>query len=141
MSNEQTISPLEPADFERLEQQRKVLEALISDPRERANFGTVHGKLAFLHAVLKHRVFGPTETYELQSMGTVFGDALAEGLNLKWVIVEDEYGRDPALSIPGTNTLLFPLTMISKRVELGEDVDPTELFGLISAELEHLSEG
>jgi hypothetical protein len=41
---------------------------------------------------------------------------------------EDEYGRDPALRLQGTPFIVFPLTMISKRVERGEDVDVRELF-------------
>ena len=35
-------------------------------------------------------------------------------------MVEDEKGRDPAIRIPGTTVILFPLTMISKRIERGE---------------------
>ncbi|WP_143154149.1 DUF3806 domain-containing protein [Rhodanobacter sp. OK091] len=31
----------------------------------------------------------------------------------------DEYGRDPVPRLPGTSVLLFPLTMISRRVERG----------------------
>ena len=45
-----------------------------------------------------------------------------------WVQVEDEYGTDPAIQLPATSIILFPLTMISKRIEEGEDVDIYELF-------------
>jgi hypothetical protein len=37
-------------------------------------------------------------------------------------MVADEYGRDPALRCPGTTVIVFPLTMISKRIEAGESV-------------------
>jgi len=30
-------------------------------------------------------------------------------------MVEDEHGRDPAVRIPKTTIILFPMTMISKR--------------------------
>jgi hypothetical protein len=31
--------------------------------------------------------------------------------------MEDAHGRDPAVRRPGTTIILFPLTMISKRIE------------------------
>jgi hypothetical protein len=50
-----------------------------------------------------------------------------------WWMVEDEYGRDPAIRLKQTSLLLFPLTMISKRVEDGECVDVRTLYeGLVS---------
>ena len=32
-------------------------------------------------------------------MGVVLGDAFVQELGLRWVIVEDQYGRDPGLSV------------------------------------------
>ena len=52
---------------------------------------------------------------------------------MKWVVVEDEHGRSPAVRMPGTSVILFPLTMISKRVEQGESVDVFELFNSLAA--------
>jgi hypothetical protein len=43
-------------------------------------------------------------------------------------MVEDEYGRDPALRYKQTSLLLFPKTMISKRIEDGKAVNVTEMF-------------
>lgn len=45
-------------------------------------------------------------------------------------MIEDEYGRDPALLVSAAPVLLFPLTMISKRIEKGETVDVSELVSL-----------
>lgn len=42
---------------------------------------------------------------------------------------EDDYGRDPAVRKPGTTVIAFPLTMISKRIERGENVNVRDLFG------------
>ena len=42
--------------------------------------------------------------------------------------LEDEYGIDPALQLPDTTLILFPLTMISKRIKTGQDVDIYELY-------------
>jgi len=38
------------------------------------------------------------------------------------------YGIDPALQLPDTTLILFPLTMISKRIKTGQDVDIYELY-------------
>jgi len=81
-----------------------------------------------IDAILKSNSIGADETWKLQSLGVVFGDALAQELGLIWVAVDDEYGRDPALSVPGTSMLSFPLTSISKRIERGETVDVFHLF-------------
>lgn len=61
-------------------------------------------------------------------MGIVFGDAFVQEMGMEWVMVEDEYGTDPAVRLPGTTIIIFPLTMISKRVERGETVDVFDLF-------------
>ncbi len=47
---------------------------------------------------------------------------------LHWVAVEDEYGRDPALRWLDTSVLVFPRTVISKRVEDGEEIDVYDMF-------------
>jgi hypothetical protein len=119
MESKQHISELTPEDLQRLAKQRGLIEAYLAD-ESRDNYETAVGKLGLLRALLEGNIFEPTQTWELQSMGIVLGDALVQELGLRWVIVEDEYGRDPALAVPGKAALLFPLTMISKRVEAGK---------------------
>jgi hypothetical protein len=60
---------------------------------------------------------------------------------VEWVMVEDAFGRDPAVRLPGTTILLFPLTMISKRIERGEAVDVVALFNGIAAQVDQLRRG
>jgi len=129
---DQTVSDLLPEDRERLQEQRAVVEAYLADPEEKAKYATAGGKRDLLQTLLANKVFGPDETYKLQCMGIVFGDAFVQELGVQWVMVEDKYGRDPALRLEGTSILLFPLTMISKRIEPGEDVDVSGLFGEVA---------
>lgn len=63
-----------------------------------------------------------------QCLGIAFGDALVQSLGLDWDVYEDEEGRTPALFMTGTPIVLFPQTMISRRIEDGETVDVYELF-------------
>lgn len=55
-------------------------------------------------------------------------------------MVEDEFGRDPAIRVPDTSIIIYPLTMISKRVERGEEVDAFGLHKAISIQVEKLQQ-
>jgi hypothetical protein len=88
----------------------------------------MEGKLVLLETILRSAWIAADETWKLQSLGIVFGDALAQRFNLEWVMVEDEYGRDPALKDPLSTILLFPMTSLSKRIEHSEALDVRQLF-------------
>lgn len=78
-------------------------------------------------------------TFDLQCLGIVFGKLIVETvMDVDWAMVEDEYGRDPAVRYLDTSLLVFPMTMISKRVEEGKEVDVREMFDGVVAQLEHL---
>ena len=87
----------------------------------------------FLLAYMKASLQGALE-YRFSFFGQVF----ANETPLRWVIVKDEFGRDPALEVPGTSIRIFPLTMISKRVEQGEAVDVAELYHATLKRVEEL---
>ena len=89
---------------------------------------SVNGKLAFINTILTNHWISEADTYQLHSLGIFFGDALAQELNLHWVVVEDEFGQDPALQLEHTCLLLFPKTMLSRRMETGEHIDVFALF-------------
>jgi hypothetical protein len=131
----QKIEPLNAHDRSRLEAQRKwVMDHLV--PGKESLYEELDQKLRLLDGILSNRWVHPEETVKLQSLGITFGDALAQKLGFEWVAVEDEYGRDPALRLPGTTLLLFPLTMISKRIERGEEVDVVRLFRAMCDQVE-----
>jgi hypothetical protein len=124
---DQKVEALSPDDLARVEAQRKwVRDHYPKDSLQQ--YDSVEGKLRVLDAILQINWVQSSETVKLQSLGIALGDALAQELGLTWVAVEDEYGRDPALILKGTSVRLFPLTMISKRVERGEAVDIYDLF-------------
>lgn len=129
---EQTISALTEDDHERLDDQRAVVTRHLTE-ESKPKFETAPGKLGTLRALLEAEVFRPDQTYELQSMGIVFGDVFVQDMGFSWVIVEDEYGRDPAIKYEETSIILFPLTMISKRIERGEQVDVFDLYNGVAA--------
>ena len=124
------VEPLSGEDAQRLDEQRAwVRDHYNSEARHK--FETVDGKLRLIDIILKERWITPDETWKLQSLGVVLGDALVQSQGFIWVMIEDEYGRDPAISVPGTTIKLHCLTMISKRVEDGEAFEVHDLFNTL----------
>lgn len=132
---EQKITGLTAADQERLRDQRAVVERYLGNPDSKEKYKTAAGKLGIIRAILQGNVFQANQTYELQSLGIVLGDVFVQDLGMEWVIVEDELGRDPAVRLPNTSVLLYPMTMISKRIERGEAVDVFVLYNGIAAQV------
>ena len=124
---EQKVEDLSSEDIASVEAQRKWVREHYP-PESEEKYQTLDGKLVLLETILNNKWIEPNETAKLQCLGITFGDALAQKLNLKWVAIEDEYGRDPALVVEGTSIITFPLTSISKRIENGEEVDIFKLF-------------
>ena len=78
-------------------------------------------------------------TFRLQSIGLALGDVLVKEAGFHWVVVEDKYGRDPAVKFGSSSVLVFPMTMISKRIERGERPDLHDLFESITRNLPDLA--
>jgi len=122
----QLVSSLDALDSDRLDAQRAWVGGHLADD-SRKSFADVATKLAVIQTVLDNGWATAGQSWNLQALGVVFGDILAELLEIPWVMVEDESGRDPALLLRAGPVLAFPLTMISTRVESGERVDVTDL--------------
>jgi hypothetical protein len=97
-------------------------------PESISEYDTINGKLHLLDVILKSDWIENGETIKLQSLGITLGDVFVQDLGFIWVQVEDKEEIDPVLSMPDTSLILFPLTMISKRIERGESVDIYELY-------------
>jgi hypothetical protein len=137
MAHALTITPPEHADIQELAQQLLLAKQVVLDATG-AKLSDSEDDLELLQAVIDAGVLHPDQTYEWQSLGLVFGRVLvATYPGFDWVVVEDEHGRDPALRYEQTSILVFPLTMISKRIEDGETVSVRALFDGL---LEHLDE-
>jgi hypothetical protein len=76
----------------------------------------------------------------LESLGIVFGQVLAARTPLRWISVEWQGERQLALQYPGTTVIAYPASMISKRVDRGEQVNFVELFRTLAAQLERMKD-
>jgi hypothetical protein len=137
---EQVVTPPKPEDISRLARLRFRAATLVTQHLGRKLSGG-DAELDLLQELLDHAVLGREDTYDLQSLGVVFGMCLVDAIEgLDWAIVEDEYRRDPALRYLDTSLLLFPLTMISKRVEDGIDVDVRSMFEELQVQVAELKD-
>jgi Domain of unknown function (DUF3806) len=134
---DQRFEPLNPDDLADLEAKRTWVRGHY-DEAARHKYDTLDGKLRLLDAILQNKWIAPDETLKLQCLGVTFGDALAQRLGLTWVAVEDDFGRDAALTLEGTSVRVFPLTSISKRIERGDEVEVYRLFEQACTAIERL---
>ena len=134
---DQKFEPLNPDDIANLEAKRTWVRGHY-DEVARGKYDTLDEKLRLLDAILQNKWIAPDETLKLQCLGVTFGDALAQRLGLTWVAVEDDFGRDAALTLDGTSIRVFPLTSISKRIERREEVDVYGLFEQVCSMIERL---
>lgn len=131
---EQRVESPTSEDLARIEAQRDWVRNHFV-PESQPLYQEYDQKLHLLDTILKSDWLQPSETWKLQSLGITLGDAFVQRCGFEWVAVEDEFGRDPALRLPGTTIILFPLTMISKRIERGETVNVYELIDGVVAKI------
>ena len=73
-------------------------------------------------------------------MGIILGDAFVQELGMHWMIVEDNLGRDPAIRLKNTSIVMYPMTMISKRIERGERIDIIDFFNSVVERIKELEQ-
>jgi len=116
---ERFIGPLSALDRQYMEQQRQRIREMTL----RYYGGQCcrrEAELDYLQRLLDDRRVTGDQRELLQAMGILLGDLLAAELDLDWVIYEDARGRSRALQIDDSDNFVFPVTMISRRWEVGD---------------------
>ncbi|CAA0123938.1 Uncharacterised protein [Halioglobus japonicus] len=127
---EQTVRISEPSrvDLQFMEEQRQSLQDLAASNLGRQFSGDKERDLALLQALLDEQLVRPDQVRELQAMGVIMGDLLADDLGMHWVIYEDRQGRSRALRWQESDNYLFPITMIARRREVGNTTPVVEIY-------------
>lgn len=81
-----------------------------------------------MQRLLDNNIVTGEDAVVLQAMGVVLGELIKSEQGLSWIIYIDKYGRSRALKIPGQRDVLFPNTMISRRVEAGAKVGIEDVY-------------
>jgi hypothetical protein len=127
------IGPLADSDERLLSQQRSAVDELARRHVGSPLTGGTTDDLRVLQELLDQRVLQPDQTYELQALGVVLGDVMVAQLGFSWAIVEDELGRSRALRPGESDAIVYPVTMISKRVEADIRFTVDELYAKAQA--------
>jgi hypothetical protein len=122
------IGPLADSDERLLSQQRSAVDELARRHIGSPLTGGTTDDLRIIQALLDQRVLQPDQTYELQALGVVLGDVMVAQLDFSWAVVEDELGRSRALRLGESDERVYPVTMISKRVEADVQFTVNELY-------------
>ncbi len=144
-----TIEPLDFASREKLDEQRELVATLARRYVGSSISGSSLNDLRILqllfdrHPMRDQRLAPFKESavldrhriYEIQALGVVLGDVMAHNFDLEWVVFDDKYGRGRALNVKGTEELVFPVTMLSKRYEVSLPVDVRAIYEEVTATL------
>ena len=84
--------------------------------------------LALLQALLDKQLVRPDQARELQAMGVIMGDLLAAKLGMRWVLYENNVGRSRALRYQKSDNVFFPMTMIARRREVGNQTSVVNIY-------------
>ena len=122
------ISDLSFLDRQYMAQQRELLGDLAARKLGRQFSGDRDNDLEILQQLLDRRLVRSDQTQELQAMGIIMGDLLASDLDMHWVVYEDKLGRSRALRYRQTDEYLFPVTMISRRREVGNETPVATIY-------------
>lgn len=119
-----------------LNQQRTLADDLV-----RINLGQrIHAEksdLELLQRLIDAEVIDSDDKQSLQALGVVLGDVYTmERKELQWRVYEDELGKSHAVCVVGTKNCLFPITMLSRRIEAGLKPDVGEVYRKGLEELE-----
>jgi hypothetical protein len=122
------IGKLSKLDLKFMAQQRDTLQDLAATNLGRQFSGNRDRHLELLQSLLDKNLVRADQTRELQAMGVIMGDLLSAEFDLHWVIYEDNLGRTRALRYRDSDNFLFPITMISRRREVGNQATVPDIY-------------
>lgn len=136
----QSIQPATPADRDGIAARAATVLGLL-----RARYGDVQLRrteddLALLQKLHDDGGLRAGQEEALEAVGLVFGEVLATRLPLQWITVEWQGERSLGLQYPNTTVIVFPGSMVAKRVNRGEAVDFVSLFRATVAQIEQMKD-
>ena len=136
------ITQTTDADNDMLAKQMRVADEMVTESGSGNALNQSLGDLDEIQAVITKEELGTDKSYELQCLAIAFGQVLAKnepGLN--WAILESKNGRDLAMRFEDTR-LCFPIrTILSQRVQAGQDLDIRAIYGQLTDKLAELKAG
>lgn len=128
LNDEYRISKPGPGDQNYLDQQYELAKTLVYDALLSRLTGNKDRDLNLLQKLLDGEHLKSHQRRELQALGVVLGRFLAKEFRMDWVIYTDSVGRSRGLQVGNTRQVIFPLTMISRRVEVDARADVKAIY-------------
>ena len=123
-----TVSPPSKIVLAHMAQQRASVDNLARRELGQGISGNPDRDIRMLQRLLDRGIVTPDDVGTLQAMGVVLGDLLAGELGLEWVIYDDASGRSRALYDKQSDNYLFPVTMISRRQQVGNQKPVADIY-------------
>ena len=95
--------------------------------------------LDLIQRALESGVIDPEAEYTIRALGLAFGKVFVNTESgYDWWMINDEYGRDPAVRYLQSSLTFHPQDMLLKRVEQGEQFDVAELYEGLRSQLQEI---
>lgn len=122
-----------------LDKQRKLADSSIRKAVGR-QLNQNKGDIRLLQRAIDKGAFADADKETLQALGAALGDVFAnEHKKINWRVYEDELGASHAICLDDTEHCLFPMTMLSRRMEAGLVPNVSTIFNTNLASLkQHL---
>lgn len=127
------IRDLNPANEDFLNRQRQVANELVRFKLGRQ----LHQKqidLSVIQTAIDRGHLEDESKETLQAFGAAMGDIFANShKNLHWKVYEDQLGASHAVCLDETEHCIFPMTILSRRIEAGLKPDVSKIFNDVLA--------
>ena len=118
-AREASISNLAWLDRNQMEQQQARIDEL-ARTRLGSRLRGDKSDLETLQEIIDRELIARDDRLTLQALGVVLGNVMAREVEqLQWQVYEDDKGRSKALCLKEEKECLFPVTMLSRRMEAG----------------------
>ncbi len=136
------ITHTNDTDNEQLDKMMRVAHEMVAKYGSGNELNQSLGDLDEMQVVIDSGELGTDKSYELQCLAIAFGHVLGKNVGgLDWAVIENKNGRDLAMRYEDTK-LCFPVrTILSQRVEAGQEVDIKAIYGQLTDKLEELKAG
>jgi hypothetical protein len=136
----QSIRPATEADRDRIAAQAAAVLGMLRSRYEDVQLRRTEDDLRLLQRLHDDGALQAGQPEELEAVGVVFGEVLAARTPLRWITVEWQGERSLGLQYPDTTVIVFPGSMIAKRVNRGERVGFESLFRSTLAQVEQMKD-
>lgn len=124
-----TIEELGWMDHNKMQQQEDKIRELVKS-KLGSNLTRTWNDIALLQRLIDQKLVKTDDYATQEAMGVVLGQIMKADFpsHLQWKIYKDKEGRSKALCVVKTRECLFPITMLSRRMQLEMEIDVAKVY-------------